>query len=233
MPERHVVAMGGGGFSMDDPVLDRYVLGLVDGSRPRVCFVPTASGDAQGYVDRFLAAFPATEVEPSVLRLFERDVDDVEAFLGSQDVVYVGGGNTLNMLHVWRLHGVDVALRRAWEAGVVMTGVSAGANCWFEASTTDSWLVGRADPLLEGLGFVPGSFTPHYDGEPARRPSLHALLADDGFPEGLACDDFAAVHVVGTDLRAAIASRPEATAYRVTRGTGGAVEEPLQMTPLG
>lgn len=233
MTDRHVVAMGGGGFSDDDPWLDRYVVGLVATPRPRICFVPTASGDAAGYVDRFLGAFPTPSCRPSVLRLFEREVTDVEAFLGEQDVVYVGGGNTLNMLHVWRLHGVDVALRHAWEAGVVMAGISAGANCWFEASTTDSWLVGRADALQDGLGFVAGSFTPHYSSEPARRPSLHRLVRSGELPGGYACDDFAAVHLVGAELRAAIASRADAGVTRVERDEDEVVEEPLPVTRLG
>jgi peptidase E len=231
--ERHVVAMGGGGFSMDDPVLDRYVLGLVDRARPRVCFVPTASGDADRYVLRFYEAFPASACDTSVLRLFDRDVEDVEAFVGEQDLIYVGGGSTANMLQVWRLHGVDAALRMAWEAGVVMAGVSAGANCWFEASTTDSWLLGRADPLRDGLGFVQGSFTPHYDGEEARRPSLHRLVTSGELPGGLACDDFAAVHLVGAATREVVASKAGAGAYRVASGPQGALEEALPVTLLG
>ena len=227
--ERHVVAMGGGGFSMDDPVLDRYVLDLSGAARPKVCFLPTASGDAAGYQQAFLEAFPATSFAPSVLRLFEREVADVTAFLGEQDVVYVGGGNTAIMLAAWRLHGVDAALRAAWEAGVVMAGLSAGANCWFEASTTDSFLVGRADPLRDGLGLLAGSFTPHYDGEAARRPSLHAHVASGALPPGLACDDFAAVRFSGTELVEAVASRPGASCYRIARGAGGdAEEEPVR-----
>jgi peptidase E len=181
--------MGGGGFLMGDPLLDRFVLGLVDTARPRICFVPTASG--------------------------------------------VGGGNTLNMLAIWRLHGVDMALRGAWEAGVVMAGISAGANCWFEASTTDSYLLGRADALLDGLGFAPGSFTPHYSSEPARRPSLLGLVGSGALPDGFACDDFAAVHVVDGALREAVASVDGARAYRVTRDGDAAGEEPLAIRSLG
>lgn len=231
--ERHIVAMGGGGFSDDDPLLDRYVLDLVDAPRPRVCFIGTASGDAERYRLRFFQAFTRYGCEPTTLTLFEREVADIGALLGEQDVVYVGGGNTVVMLAAWRAHGVDVALRAAWEAGVVMAGVSAGANCWFEASTTDSFLLGRADALLDGLGIVPGSFTPHYAGEAARRPSLHALVASDALPPGLACDDFAAVHMVGTDLHEAIASRPGAGAYRVSRAPGGtATEQALPVRQL-
>jgi peptidase E len=225
--------MGGGGFLMGDPLLDRFVLGLVDTARPRICFVPTASGDADAAVARFFEAFPARSFEPSVLRLFHREVDDVGGFLGEQHVVYVGGGNTLNMLAIWRLHGVDTALRGAWEAGVVMAGISAGANCWFEASTTDSYLLGRADPLLDGLGLVPGSFTPHYSSEPARRPSLLALVANGALPDGHACDDFAALHVVDGEVREAVASLRGAAAYRVTRDGGAALEEPLPVRTLG
>jgi peptidase E len=230
--ERHIVAMGGGGFSMDDPVLDAYVLGLVDAGRPKVCFLPTATSSVPTYVTRFFEAFPASSFEPTFLDLFDRSVSDLEALLGEQDVIYVGGGNTANLLAVWRVHGLDRALHAAWEAGVVLCGQSAGANCWFEASTTDSFLVGHADALADGLGFLPGSFCPHFDGEPERRPSFHALVADGTLPPGIACDDFAAVHFAGTDLREAVASKEGAGAYRVTMGEGGAIEEPLEIRRL-
>lgn len=225
--------MGGGGFSDDDPVLDRYVFDLVDASRPRVCFVPTASGDIPPYLVRFYEAFPARSFETSVLRLFQREVEDLDAFLGEHDVIYVGGGNTANLLDVWRRHGVDRALASAWEAGVVLCGVSAGANCWFEASTTDSFLVGRADPLLDGLGLLPGAFSPHFDSEPARRPRFHELVGTGELPDGLACDDFAAVRFDGTTLVEAVASRPGAGAYRVARSASGATEERLPIRALG
>ncbi len=232
--ERQLVAMGGGGFATEDPGLDRYVLNLVDAARPKICFVPTACGDDPAAIRRFFDAFPSRSFEPSHLDLFERRVADVGAFLGEQDVIYVGGGNTAGMLAVWRVHGVDAALRRAWEAGVVCCGVSAGANCWFEASTTDSFLVGRSDPLLDGLGFVPGSFCPHYDGEPSRRPSYLRLVADAGLPPGYAADDHAAVHLVGTEVHAAVAARDGAGVYRVEPGPDGtAVEHPLPVVQLG
>jgi dipeptidase E len=223
----HVVAMGGGGWLMDDPALDRGVLELTDARRPRICFVPTASGDHPAS-ERFLGAFPAPGFDASILRLFDRDVADIDAFLGEQDVVYVGGGNTVSMLAVWRAHGVDRALRAAYDAGVVMAGMSAGANCWFEASTTDSYLLGRADPLLDGLGFVPGSFTPHYGSEPARRPAVLELVASGALPPGFACDDYAAVHMVDGAFAEAIRSRPDARAFRVVPGDGGTREEPLE-----
>jgi peptidase E len=225
--ERHIVAMGGGGFSMNDPVLDRYVLDLVDARRPKVCLVPTAASGMDRYVTRFLGAFPSSSFEPSFLDLFDRTVTDLSAFLGEQDVIYVGGGNTANMLAIWRVHGADLALRSAWEAGTVLCGMSAGANCWFEASTTDSFLVGRADPLADGLGFLPGSFCPHYDGEEERRPSFQALIAAGTLPAGLGCDDFAAVHFVSTELLEAVAAKEGAGAYRVSPVEQGAAEKPV------
>jgi peptidase E len=230
---RTIVAMGGGGFSDDDPRLDDYVLERVDASRPKVCFVPTASGDIPPYLVRFYEAFPARSFEATVLRLFQRDVEDVEAFLGEQDVIYVGGGNTANLLDIWRRHGVDRAIAAAWEAGVVLCGVSAGANCWFEASTTDSFRVGHADPLPDGLGLLPGSFSPHFDSEPERRPRMHALVAAGELPDGIACDDFAAVRFEGIRLAEAVASRPGAGAYRVTRAGDRAMEEPLPVRVSG
>jgi peptidase E len=230
--ERHVVAIGGGGFSDDEPrALDDFVLGLTGKERPRVCFVPTASGDSETYVSKFLAAFVGARSEASHLRLFRRDDRDLRETLLSQDVLYVGGGNTANLLAVWRAHGVDRILREAWERGVVLCGVSAGGMCWFEGGVTDS-LGPALGPLRDGLGFLAGSFTPHYDGEERRRRVLHAQVAS-GFPGGHACDDGAALHFVGTRLAEAVSSRPAARAYRVERADGRVVETALPTRFLG
>ena len=172
--------MGGGGFTMeDDSPLDDFMLACSPAARPRICFVPTPAGDSDRGIAAFYEAFSKRDCEPSCLRLFgtpERPVD----LLASQDVIYVSGGNTANALALWRLHGVDEALRDAWRRGAVLGGVSAGANCWFECCVTDSF--GPAlDPLHDGLGLVPGSFCPHYDGEELRRP-VYRSLVDDGFP---------------------------------------------------
>jgi dipeptidase E len=231
--DRHIVAMSGGGFSMDDPLLDRYVLSLVNTSeRPKICFLPTATAAVPVYLRRFFDAFPARMFEPIYLDLFDRAVANVRSFLAEQDVIYVGGGNTANMLAIWRLHGVDDALRAAWEAGVVCCGLSAGANCWFEASTTDSFLQGNADPLLDGLGLIPGSFCPHYDGEPERRPRFRQLIGEGVLPAGIACDDFAAVHIVDREVHEALASTEGAGAYRVRIGADGVEEEAIPMRRL-
>jgi dipeptidase E len=165
MDRRRVVALGGGGFSMEpgNPLLDRFILSLVGTERPRVCFVPTASADSESYVLNFYRAFTALECCPGDLPLFERQIEDMESFVLAQDVIYVGGGNTANLLAVWRVHGLDRVLARAWEEGVVMCGISAGMNCWFEQSVTDSF--GRQlQGLNDGLGLLPGSACPHYEG---------------------------------------------------------------------
>lgn len=232
MTERHIVAMGGG-QRPDDPIY-RFLFGLTGASRPRVLFVPTATGDSDRGIVSFYRRFPAHSFEPADLSLFERTVEDLTAFVGAQDVVLVQGGNTANMLSIWRTHGLDVALRRAWEAGVVLVGGSAGANCWFEASTTDSFLMGRADALADGLGLVGGSFCPHYDSEPARRPEFRRLVAEGLLPDGYACDDLAAAHVVDDEIAEFLASDESAAAYRVAAdGNGGSTQYPQAVRQLG
>ena len=158
---RRIAAMGGGGFSMEprNPRLDRWLLSLTGKRRPRVLFVPTASGDWAGYIARFHRAFAKHACEPSHLQLFDRTVRNLRDFVLRQHIVYVGGGSTANMLAVWRLHGLDAILREAWENGTLLCGVSAGANCWFESSLTDSF--GRPlRPLRDGLALLAGSFCP-------------------------------------------------------------------------
>lgn len=135
-----------------------------------------------------------------------------ELALGS-DVILVCGGNTANMLAVWRVHGFDRILREAWESGIVLAGWSAGMICWFEAGVTDSFGP-QLDGMHDGLGFLPGSACPHYDGEERRRPVYTELVAN-GFPPGIALDDAAAAHYVGTELVEVISSSADARGYRV------------------
>jgi peptidase E len=226
----HIVAMGGGGFGSGNPMLDRYALSLVDADRPKVCFIPTASGDDGGYTLEFYKAYSSYGCDPFVLNLFNREVEDIRSFLLGMDMVYVGGGSTANLLAVWRLHGVDEALREAWDSGVVLSGLSAGANCWFEASTTDSFLLGQADALHDGLGFLAGSYCPHYSSEPERRPNYLNMVATGVLPDGYACEDGTAVHFVGAGLHTAVSVDGDAAAYRVTRHPDGAIEHQLDLT---
>ncbi|MFD5269621.1 Type 1 glutamine amidotransferase-like domain-containing protein [Streptomyces sp. NPDC058335] len=223
------IALLGGGFSTDaDGVLDAWVLGHARAARPKVCFVPTASGDAEGYVDRFLTAFGALDCEPSVLRLFRREAGDasLRAFLLEQDVVYVGGGNTANLLAVWRTHGVDRLLTEAYGRGTLLCGISAGANCWAEGSHSDSF--GPPAHLPDGLGLLPGSVCPHYDSEPARRPSYRRAVASGALPGGWALDDGVGALFTDGTLTETIGRTAAARVHRVEAdGLGGTSEVPV------
>jgi dipeptidase E len=227
---RQIVAMGGGSFSVepDGSALDAYVLGLTGKARPKICFVPTASGDAPEYTAKFYDAF-ARRAEASHLYLFGRPRTDMAKHLASQNIIYVGGGNTANLLAVWRVHGVDRMMRDAWERGVILTGVSAGMICWFECGVTDSF--GPLAALRDGLGLLSGSACPHYDGERDRRPTYQRLVRG-GFPAGYAADDGAALHFVDTDLVACVASRPKASGYRVRAESETVTETPLSVRLL-
>jgi dipeptidase E len=210
-----VVALGGGGFSMepDNPLLDDYVLSLVRRPRPRVCLVPTASGDSIAWIERFYELFTDDRCEPSHLGLFSRSVDDLHAFLSEQDVVYVGGGNTVNLLAVWRAQGLAEVVPELLAAGVVFCGVSAGALCWFERGITDSYGPGL-NPLENGLGVLEGSFCPHYDSDP-RRPAAFAAYVRSTGRTGVAAEDGVALHYVDGRLARVVSSRPAASAWRV------------------
>jgi|tagenome__1003787_1003787.scaffolds.fasta_scaffold20830949_2 dipeptidase E len=218
-----IVAFGGGGFSIgsDNSLLDEYVLGLVPARRPRVCFLPTASGDADHYVLRFYRRF-SPSCDTSHVSLFRRDsgVGDIRKHLLSRDLIYVGGGSVLSLLGAWRAHGVDTMLREAWEAGVILCGPSAGSLCWFAEGVT---AFHGPPERVEGLGFLPWSNCVHFDAEPERWAAYRRMLAD-GMPEGYAVDDGAALHFQGEQLVRAVTSRPDARAYRV-RSCGGRVSK--------
>jgi peptidase E len=230
MPTRapQIVALGGGGFSMekDSSLLDDYVLSLTGPQRPRVCFLPTASGDADHYVVRFYRRFSAS-CEASHVSLFRRDQgtggveDDFATHLLAQDLIYVGGGNVVSMLGAWRAHGLDVILRKAWRKGVVLCGPSAGSLCWFEQALSAFHGAPRG---IRGLGLLPYSNCVHYDAEPARRAEYHRFVGD-GMRPGFAVEDGVALHFMGTRLERAVSSRPDGRAYRVEVDPDGEVRE--------
>jgi dipeptidase E len=203
--------------------LHQFMLDLSGRERPRICMLATASGEDPAGLANFYATF-ARAADATHLDLFGRTVGDIGGFLLEQDVVYVGGGNTANMLAIWRLHGVDKALKAAWEAGVVLAGWSAGANCWFDGSVTDSFGP-NLDPLKDGLKLLPGSFCPHYDSESLRRPRYEELVGSGALPDGYAADDGVGLLFEGRTLVEAVASLPGQHAYRVERRRGDAVEE--------
>jgi dipeptidase E len=229
-----IVAFGGGGFSMEkgNRLLDDYVLEQTHVPRPRVCFMPSASGDADHYIVRFYRTFDAGRCEPTHVSLFRRDdgaSGDLRSHLLSQDLIYVGGGNVISLLGVWRAHGLDEILRECWQAGVVMCGLSAGSLCWFAQGVTA--FVGEPR-VIDGLGFLPWSNAVHYDGERGRREQYHGFLREGGLQPGYACDDGAALHFVGHDLERAISSRRGARAYRVELSGDDVTETPLRTRHL-
>jgi peptidase E len=212
MAEPQIVAAGGLGDDDGAGRMIKFVLGLSGKERPRVCLVPTASSELPEYIVRFYSELSGY-ADCSHVSFFPWPRDDLRDHLLSRDVVFVSGGNTANMLAIWRVHGFDQVLREAWEHGIVLAGSSAGMICWFEAGVTDSFGP-QLEGMRDGLGFLPGSACPHYDGEERRRPVYQELVAN-GFPPGLAADDAVGLHFVGTELREAISVREGSRAYRV------------------
>jgi dipeptidase E len=231
--KRQVIAMGGGGFSMEpeNPLLDQYVVEQARKTKPSVCFLPHATDDAVRYTFRFFKAFTQLDAKLFHLSLFHSKIVDLESFLMEQDVIYVGGGNTRSMIALWREWGLDNALRKAYESGTVLAGISAGANCWFEQCSTDS-VPGQLN-VLSCLGIIQGSFCPHYDGEVERRPSLHKLLGEDKIINGYAADDGAATHFIDGEFACAVSSRPHAKVYRVGKVDGQVTEQAVATQYLG
>jgi dipeptidase E len=230
---RQIVAFGGGGFSMEagNPLLDDYVLSLTGSARPRVCFLPTASGDADHYIVRFYRAFSAARCEPSHISLFRREQGpaDVGAHLLSQDLVYVGGGSVVSLLGVWRAHGVDAILREAWEAGVVLCGLSAGSLCWFAEAVSGF----HGEPRrIRGMGLLPFSNCVHYERQGSRRAAYRRFLLE-GMRGGYAAEDGTALHFRGQELHRVVASRPAVRGFRLDAVGDRVVEMQLATTYLG
>jgi dipeptidase E len=213
MTDKQIIALGGGGFSMEKaPFLDNYILRASGKEKPRICFVPTACGDTDSYIVRFYRRFASIGCQATDLQLFRREIGDLEDYACSQDIIYVGGGNTANMLAIWREHGFDKALYAALSSGTILTGLSAGSICWFQHGITDSF--GLDFKPLDCLGFLSGSNCPHYDGEPERRPAYHQAVSN-GMPGGYATEDGVALHFINGELHNIVSSRPEAKCYKI------------------
>ena len=198
------------------------------GPRPRLCVIATAVGDAAAHLAAYYSAFGRLDMQVSHLALFPMpNVADLAGHLGSQDIIWVAGGSTANLLALWRLHGLDTILADCWAAGVVLMGVSAGSICWHAGGTTDSFGL-ELRPVTNGLGFLPYSNSPHYDSEDQRRPLTQRLIADGTLPDGYATDNGAGLVFYGTELHEAITQERGKLAYRVSREPDGTIAE----TPL-
>src|SRR5437660_4447621 len=217
-----IVALGGGGFWVgESPLLDGYLLDVVAKPRPKVCFLGTASGDAESYVRRFYQEFAKRDCRPTHFPVFSPSPAPARELLMDQDLIYVGGGMTAAMLVLWRFYGLDAILRDAWEHGALLAGPSAGAVCWFEDGVTAS----RGDqigPLGDGLGLLPGSFCPHYGDDESRTAAYRELVAG-GFPAGIGAGDGVAVRFVGSSVAEVVSARAGSSACRVEARAGQVV----------
>jgi dipeptidase E len=229
MDRRRIIAMGGGGFSARpaDPELDAYVLQHAPSESPRICLLPTASGDPDDQIARFYRAFLDLDCTPSHLSLFRlgsRPIDIRERLL-TEDVIYVGGGSMSNLLAIWRVHKLDEILYEAWRRGILLCGISAGSMCWFRAGVTKS----HGDPrVASGLGFLPYSNSVHWNSEPERRIVFRKAIADGALPAGFGVDDGTALVFAGTDLVEVVKTQRSAGAFRVD----SAGEAPLDVAEL-
>ena len=228
--DRQVVLLGSGfqrpsAGSREINALLRHVVAL-GGPRPKLCVLNTAEGDAPGaYMHLYSAFTAATDARVSHLAVFPMPtVIDPTAHLLDQDIIFVGGGSVANLMAVWRVHGIDVAMREAWERGTILCGVSAGAICWCIGGTTDSFGY-ELRPFVDGLGLLAGSHSPHYNTEEQRRPAFHRLIGDGTLPAGWATDEGTALHFVDGQIVDVIADRPGVACYRVERSAGTTVTE--------
>lgn len=238
--KRRILALGGGGFKTSDRelLLLKYILALTGKKNPQICYLPTAGADQPEPIVAWYETLNDLDCRPRHLRLINNssNLQNLEQQLLAMDAIYVGGGNTLHMLTIWKLLGVDAIMRKAYERGIVLAGVSAGMICWFEQGVSDS----RPGALtrVDGLGFLKGSACPHYDhkdrmGKRDRQESYHKLLTTGDMQDGVACDDGVALLYEDEKLIRAVAENPKAGAFTVRRAGDKAVEESLTVEFLG
>ena len=239
MVDRHIVASSGGFLGTDRWSVMKpggiflRALELANVTRPRVLFVMTASGDDKGYLSTMYQAVSSLGVDVDHLALFSQPNAPVEQAIDQADVIWVGGGSVANLLSLWRLHQVDVAMEAAWNKGTVLGGVSAGSICWHAGGPTDSFGP-KLEPVTNGLGFLPFGNGVHYDSEAQRRPLLHELVANQTYSHAYATDDRAAIVYRGTEPVEVVTDKPDATAsaYRVELVGDQVVETVLPAGPI-
>lgn len=232
MPERHIVAVGGGSAASREAqeVLFRYILDISGKAAPHLAYLGTASGDCAERFGEMKTFWEDLGAEPAHLSLFSPHTREIREFLLDQDVIFVGGGNTRNLLVLWREWGIDRFLREAWDRGIVLAGSSAGGLCWFDSGVTDSW--GPGYEPLTCLGWLSGSFCPHWDGEAERQPRYRHLLQEGTLPAGYAVDEMVGLHYVGTTLSRIVTGRPDGRAFRAAAEDGRVTFDPLTVDVL-
>ena len=217
----------------ENPRLDDFILSRASCEMPRICLLPTASGDSTDFIERFYAAFPPERARATHLRLFRKDDRDFRSLLLQQDIIYVGGGSTVNMLAIWKAHGLHTTLLEAWHQGVILAGVSAGAICWFQSFLTDAAPHSNGFAAWDGLGILTGSACPHYLNESHRRSSFRELIQRKELPPGIGLPDSVAACYIGTELEELVASKPGLQAFLVDRRNGATIEKAVHARYLG
>lgn len=230
---RQVIALGGGGFSMEpeNPLLDKYILNSSGKENPKICFFANAGGDAQDYIDRFYDAFQKQNCIPSHISLLDLPKGNLEEIILSNDIVFVGGGSTRILMQQWKQFGIDKIMCKAWEKGIVLSGMSAGAIVWFQDglyNPTDKELM-----RIDCLGFVKGSFCPHYDERTELRFSYRNLITAGNIKAGYGAEDYCGLHFIGNDLYNVISSRKNAAAYSVRKAGRSLSEKKIETVYLG
>jgi peptidase E len=229
-PTRKIL-IAGGGFQT---AFIRYMAELTGKTRPRICYLPTASADSAESKLNFYAYCAPLDVEPHVQGVFIESLSQTKGWdevLLSMDGIVVSGGNTLNQQAIWAAQGIDLVLREAWNRGIVLGGASAGSLCWFEEGTSDSRP--KALSVVHCLGFLPGSHSPHYDAEPGRRPLYHELIGSGKLKPGYACDNDAGIYFEDTKLKRVVSTRDGAKAYYVSVLDGRVAEVALEPERIG
>ena len=192
--DKQIIAIGGGGFGRNpgNGKIEQYILNQSNSDSPKICFIPTATGDDESYKESYYSTMSKLNCVPTHLDFFKR-TPDIEKLILEQDVIFVGGGNTKSMLAVWREWGLEKILKKAYLNGVIMNGVSAGAICWFEKGITDSWA--KELKVLDCLGFIQGNCCPHYDEEAERKPALSKFITNKKISNCYAIDGGCALHI--------------------------------------
>ena len=217
--DKQIIAIGGGGFGRNpgDGVIEQYILDQIGKEKPNICFIPTATGDNEAYKVNYYSTFSKLDCNPIHLDFFKR-TPDLEQLIPQQDAIFVGGGNTKSMLAVWKDWNLDKLLKEAYEKGVVMSGVSAGANCWFERAVVDSWEEDLR--VIDCMGFIKGICCPHYDEEPQRRPAVKTFLEDGIIDSCYSVEGNCALHIKNDDEYLSVDFGKEKNAYIVSIDDG-------------
>ena len=228
---RQVIAIGGGGFgrSQKSHLIEQYILDQSSQEKPNICFIPTATGDLDPYVVNFYTVFSKLNCNPSHISFFKRTID-LEEHILNQDVIFVGGGNTKSMLAVWKDWGLDLILKKAYDQGAVMSGVSAGAICWFEQGLTDSWA--SELKMMPCMNFISGNCAPHYDEEPQRRPATKKLLQDNAISFMYGIEGGAALHFINEQPEKTVRFQKNKHSYNVTLKDSTVSEKPYPIKEL-